>query len=87
MADTEITKPMITLLVTVPVPAQRAGFGRRGRQSRALLVPLLLRVDVVAFIAIDGDLSGDCSIDLVSKSVVPNSALIRIFGSLLRNCT
>src|SRR5260370_17340352 len=37
--------------------------GRR-RQSRARLVALLLRVDVVALIAIERDLRGDRSIDL-----------------------
>ena len=59
MTDAEITQPVVTLLVAVPVPAQRAGFRRRLRRSRAWLVALLLRIDVVTLIAEQRDLSGD----------------------------
>ncbi|MBK3666526.1 hypothetical protein JJE66_35605 [Bradyrhizobium diazoefficiens] len=63
MTDTEVAEPVITLLVAVPVPAQRTSACRCLRQSRARLVALLLCVDEIAVVAVQRDLAGNRGIN------------------------
>src|SRR5690348_16710476 len=64
MADAEIAKPVVALLVERPVPAQGVRSRRLSRKSAAWPIALLLRVDVIGRVAIERDLRGDRRITL-----------------------